>query len=72
MSKVDLLKNGIYKELSSKDGISTFYRKFESGVFIFQYKGDKQIGSVMLEQSQLDTIYNAKALQNGDGKTPQY
>ena len=78
MSRVDLLKDGLYKELPSTDkefhatdGVSTFFRKFEQGVFIFQYEGNRQIGSVMLEQSQLDAIYNAKAIKKGDGKSPQ-
>jgi hypothetical protein len=61
----------VYKELSTTEGITTLFRKFEDKVWIMQYKGDKQIGVVLVENEDIDYIHNAKPIKNGDGITPQ-
>jgi len=71
MSRANWTKDGLYKELPERDGIVTLFRKFEMGTWIVQYKGDEQIGVILISEENLKEIQNAPALKVGDGTTPQ-
>lgn len=60
-----------YAELDEKDGISTLFRKFDTGTLIFQFKDGKHIGGVLLLSEHMDLIQNAPTIKSGDGKTKQ-
>lgn len=71
MNKESLVKKDLYKELPEKEGISTLFRKFEERTWIFQFKGDEHIGTILLDNEDLEYIYKATPLKEGDGSTAQ-
>jgi hypothetical protein len=71
MSKENWKLNNLYAELPEREGITTLFRKFDTGTWIVQYKGDQQIGMVLVHEEDMQTIHQSPCIQTGDGKTPQ-
>jgi hypothetical protein len=61
----------LYAKLSEHDGISTYFRKFDSGTLIVQYKGNQLIGQVRVDAKHMEIIQQSPFIKTGDGKTPQ-
>lgn len=60
-----------YYKLEDNGNIETYFRKFDTGTWIFQYKNGKLIGQVLVSAENMDIIQNAPSIKEGDGKTPQ-
>jgi len=51
--------------------MKTYFRKFDTGTWIFQYKNGKLVGQVLFSSENMNIIQNAPSIKEGDGKTPQ-
>lgn len=71
MKKEDWIKNNLYAELPERDGITTLFRKFDSGTWMVQCKGEEMIGMVMVHEKDMQTIQKSPYIKSGDGRTPQ-
>jgi len=60
-----------YCELEDREGMKTYFRKFDTGTWIFQYKNGKLVGQVLVSSENMNIIQNAPSIKEGDGKTPQ-
>jgi hypothetical protein len=67
------LKDGLYKEISVSEGLSTIFRKFENGIWIAQFNEatGNQVGVVRIMEEDFKQMWYAPAITPGDGKTPQ-
>jgi hypothetical protein len=61
-----------YKELQDVNGMSTLFRKFDEGTWIFQFnKEGELIGQVLVSSENMELIQQAPSIKAGDGTTIQ-